>query len=648
LNKKIVFFATDWGYTFGGVNALNIDLCKAVAALVERSVDVVCVVAASPSPNWLEEPGGVRVLRLPMGAESSKSLSAPAVQFLKEELGKTAVTWWIGHDVITGPWAQDAYNEFGGHLVLIHHMDYEAYKYLQLGEVEHAEKLIDEQKTMLASASVVLAVGPKLAHSASRKLADRVEVKPIIPGLSSIPPRQAREGFKAIVMGRLEPRNNIVKQLQLAADAFGNLVRKTPDPRGFALTVLGVSHEELITQFNDLQATVSKKAGRLVNVLPRPYQENRQKVLDTLAEHDALLMLSYTEGFGLAGWEAIGAGVPLIVSEDSGVFETVTRLAGGMGTGCLHGIDVRASATEPYYRARDLEDVTDALLDITAHKAQAKENAAYLKALIGDRCTWENTAAEFCTALGVPTRKPVHSLKVQPWSAEDFESRLKSRNTSVKAATRQQYLSQPLWDGLKSPSRYKRFLMLFGGVSTSLSDDHAFEAYTNWLTTNRDAELWICYEAGESVRKRGQGLDPSRYLSSFGTVPLDPPAATRLVLERMREKEANVKAFCERLSQHLQDRADGSANRLRSLPVNEQLTTYVIVADDELFVTPLISERSSLTQTLSYHLQKAEDDDMPVSVLWYVIHNLRRITGDGAVDRAITYLKYLIEEYDHK
>jgi glycosyltransferase involved in cell wall biosynthesis len=625
LTEKLVFFSTDWGYTHGGISAVNIDLCKAVARIVVTGVEVVCVVPSATSEKICNaRESRVRLVGLETKAEEWRNLRGPALARLKEEFRARDVVWWIGHDVVTGHWAEDACRELeSGKVALIHHMDYEAYKDLQLDEGEHAEEWIKEQNSLLLSVDVILAVGPKLLLSAKDKVRGRnVEIKEIIPGLpqvESLPPFQ--EGFSAIAMGRLERQNSIIKQLKLAAHAFGHAVGcdRVVSDKHPSLTVLGVSKDDLATQHRELLAEVADRAGRVVPVHARPYERERSTTLEALRHHSVSMMLSLTEGFGLVGWEAIGAAVPLIVSKNSGVYETIEMLFGGGGTGCLHGIDIRGSVDPPYYHEKDLTEVSDALCRIARDPVRAKEDALRLRTSIEQACTWPKAAEDFCSALNVRT------LNL---------SRLAFPNTAVHAATREDLQFQALWDGLKPPSRFHRFILLFGGISSALSDERAFEYYSTWLLNNPAAELFICYEAGPSALARARELDPTS-IEADATAELPRETEARMLL-----KEAKVRSACETFSRRLENRRDRSADRFRFAAVYEPLTAYVMVADDELFVTPLMSRRSS--ESLSFLLAK-RPIQFPLDVLNYVIYNLEKLEPNEIVSMALSRLSALIE-----
>ena len=78
-----------------------------------------------------------------------------------------------------------------------------------------------------------------------------------------------------------------------------------------------------------------------MNILAQPFTAQREPLFDQLGRANLALMLSWHEGFGLTGWEAIAAQVPLIVSRQSGLYRLVQERIGTPGTACLKGLDIQ-------------------------------------------------------------------------------------------------------------------------------------------------------------------------------------------------------------------------------------------------------------------------------------------------------------------
>jgi glycosyltransferase involved in cell wall biosynthesis len=102
-----------------------------------------------------------------------------------------------------------------------------------------------------------------------------------------------------------------------------------PQMRGMGIAEAGGEEEQQLRQL------AQDKAGRALNILAQPFTDCREDLFDQLGRANLALMLSWHEGFGLTGWEAIAAQVPLIVSRQSGLYRLVQESVGDPGTACL-------------------------------------------------------------------------------------------------------------------------------------------------------------------------------------------------------------------------------------------------------------------------------------------------------------------------
>ncbi len=115
------------------------------------------------------------------------------------------------------------------------------------------------------------------------------------------------------------------------------------------------------------------------------------------------MMLSWHEGFGLAAWEAIAAGVPLIISKHSGVYKLLEEKHPGCEKGFIYPVDVRGTNTDPYFRQEDLESVAVAIREIAHQPEKARQKAGTLRGLLLNEYSWaacaEQAAKIFCWPL---------------------------------------------------------------------------------------------------------------------------------------------------------------------------------------------------------------------------------------------------------
>jgi hypothetical protein len=304
--------ATGWGPAFGGINAFSL----ALGRLLRGAARVVCITTpVDDITRAAAAKDGVEVLSVPAfhSGDPANAVQAATEVLRQQGIGHLDLTF--GHDVFTGPAAMRLRTALCGTAAVIHLMSCGSYQAVKT-DGRTARKREQEQRQVLQEADVVLAVGPLLSNSAQELCQATHEVHRLVPGLADIGPVTFREGsFRAIAFGRLGGADDQIKQGSLAAAGYGRFVREAHDlrlPYGYRFNVFGFSWEQFAKEEADLKAIVNGAAQRMVNVMASPYTENRQELFKELARNEVALMLSWHEGFGLVGWEAIAAQVPFV------------------------------------------------------------------------------------------------------------------------------------------------------------------------------------------------------------------------------------------------------------------------------------------------------------------------------------------------
>jgi len=641
MEGKIIFLATAWGARHGGINSFNEDLCSSLAKLLGGKYRVVCVVLdATPNEICSAKEKGVDLIKLDPSEQQDKFEENRVYEVLKkvEECNSGKALWWIGHDVITGHVAIKASKLSNpAQSAVIHHMNYEAYISYKDGYNEDARNKIEQQGEILSQAHQVFAVGPKLAESAQEKIRGKstAEVIELRPGLAKIEGLDYQKRFSAITYGRLDPRNDRVKQARLVVAAFGFAKSMQLDPLGndASLTVVGLSEDNQRDEYQDLLKLAESKANRAVPIHGWHYIDDRNKLFDHLRRRSVCLMVSLHEGFGLVGWEAIAAEVPLIVSKNSGLYETIDKLLGGMGTGCLTAIDLKGSMEEGYsYRNEDVEAISEALISIRNRGIKAKEDARMLKKNLEGFCTWQQTALTLAEACELKVTNHLANINIERWQPDVLIDGLKNSPDIVDNASRRKNQFQQIWDKMKAPSGFTQILILFGGIANALCDKTAADRYANWLKINPDANLYICYESGPAALARARKLD-ERILETISGLPAN--AEKRMIM-----KEKKVLALKDLLFEILRDSSE-LVSRIHFIPLSEPLTTYIMVTDDDIFVTPLLELRAS--ETLSFALAH-KPVQFRLDVFTFLIYHLTMLEGSNVAPELINLLKMKVRE----
>ncbi|MDS1272702.1 glycosyltransferase, partial [Lipingzhangella sp. LS1_29] len=174
----------------------------------------------------------------------------------------------------------------------------------------------DIERRLVANADTVAAVGPTLADEARRLAATNPgdhapPVHQVTPGVAleeqQLPPRDGTRTRNVLVVGRADAP-------QKGAHHAALMVRRLrAEGMDVQLTVRGIPSEAV----DHIQRRLSTIAG--VQVRVKPFTITRSEILADMRQADVVLMPSRAEGFGLVGLEAVGAGIPVLVPDSSGV-----------------------------------------------------------------------------------------------------------------------------------------------------------------------------------------------------------------------------------------------------------------------------------------------------------------------------------------
>ena len=273
----------------------------------------------------------------------------------------------------------------------------------------------------------MIAVGPLLKESAERVC--QRDVPMVVPGMAAIPPvtHRAADAFRAITFGRMGGEDDPIKQGSLAVAGYGRYVRLADAARvsrTHQFTMYGLPQAQYAAEEKALKEVMRKEAGRHIPVNATVYSDKRQELFEALADSEVALMLSWQEGFGLVGWEAIAAGVPLVVSKNTGLYELLSSPDDPVGAACVSVVEVRGSDGGVPDDA-DVTAVADALFRIAVNWEQFYRKAITLRDHLAKKYTWEGCARDALKACAFPlvaadpeTAPPQSAARKEEASAE--------------------------------------------------------------------------------------------------------------------------------------------------------------------------------------------------------------------------------------
>ncbi|XP_074621211.1 uncharacterized protein LOC141879796 isoform X14 [Acropora palmata] len=226
----------------------------------------------------------------------------------------------VGHGVKLGRQAQFIRDSHKCKWVQIVHTDpeelgmFKGYENpILTGEQKHHEEV-----ELCMMADFVVGVGPKLTEAYRRYLrSSNKEVFEFTPGVftdfSSVEqvPLKGKQ-CNVLVFGRGDAEDFELKGFDIAAKSVAALT----DTCLYFVGVPPGKHQQIAKRFVDLGIPANR-------LKVRGYLNSREDLKQLFYEVDLVLMPSRTEGFGLTGLEALSAGLPVIVSKNSGFGEAL-------------------------------------------------------------------------------------------------------------------------------------------------------------------------------------------------------------------------------------------------------------------------------------------------------------------------------------
>ena len=326
---RVTLLSSEWKSTKGGLSTINRVLAIQLAKHPGVEVSVYLPQCSKEDKQVAASQYSVKLIEAePMAAFDP----VDCLSFLPKD---HAVDCVIGHGTVLGRQVQGIKRDHPHcKWIQVVHTDpeelamYKAYeKRISRGQRKHKNEV-----ELCKLADKVVAVGPKLAETFSRYLRRSEKDQDVInltPGIFSefSDVKQAHgelSSFSVLVFGRSDNEDFQLKGYDIAAKAIAELNDKT-----YKLTFVGATsgEEEQVADML-LQQGIDPSQLKV-----RPFNENREQLAELLCEVDLAIMPSRTEGFGLAALEALSAGLPVLVSENSGLGEALKKIP--YGSSCV-------------------------------------------------------------------------------------------------------------------------------------------------------------------------------------------------------------------------------------------------------------------------------------------------------------------------
>ena len=205
----------------------------------------------------------------------------------------------------------------------------------ELGMYKSYEEAIfkEEQKhqavvKLCELADQVVAVGPKLADAYSRYLRFSKKDQDVFNLTPSIftefhsvqQATEERETFHVLVLERSESQDFKLKGYDIAVQAVAEL-----KDTSYQLMFVGAP----AGKENEVAAKLLAHGIPRRQLLVRHFKESREELAKLFCLIDLIIMPSRTEGFGLTALEALSAGLPVLVSGNSGLGDALRKVPSG-------------------------------------------------------------------------------------------------------------------------------------------------------------------------------------------------------------------------------------------------------------------------------------------------------------------------------
>ena len=318
---QVTILASEWGSRKGGLSTISRELAIQLAKFPEVEITVFLLRCSEEDKNQalLSNVKIVEAKRHP-GFGELDWLSFPPAHLQIDVI--------VGHGVKLGHQAQVIKDLKRSKWVQVVHTDpeelgmFKSYsKPISKGEGKHRVEV-----ELCEMADLVVGIGPKLSEafrSYLRSCHKDQNVVDFTPGVfdefkSVKQSPEERKHCSVLVFGRGDNEDFELKGFDIAARAVASLP-------GTRLVFVGAPDGKR----EEIKEMLTKCGVPAKSLRVRGFVQSRDDLRRLFLEVDLVLMPSRTEGFGLTGLEALSAGLPVLVSSNSGFGEALSKVPFG-------------------------------------------------------------------------------------------------------------------------------------------------------------------------------------------------------------------------------------------------------------------------------------------------------------------------------
>ena len=323
----VVTVADEWGSSRGGLSTINREL--AIQFAMQQNVRVIFLVLDHRCNEEEKEEAKRHNIDI---FEVTSSDFHGGLKLLFYPHTDRYIRFVVGHGVKFGRYAQQIKDLFKCEWMQVLHTAPEklaVYKEDDPMALSKGEQKSQAEVELCKRADIVVAIGPKLQAVYSRLLrGTKRKVIELTPGIVNefkglhSPAADDVDEFEVLLFGRDDANDFKLKGYDIAAKAFADGELKN---KPYSLLFVGAADE------GGGDALKKRLCDHGIDLKQLSIQscKNRRELKDVFRRVDLAIMPSRTEGFGLTGLEAFSAGLPILVSSNSGFAEALSKLPFG-------------------------------------------------------------------------------------------------------------------------------------------------------------------------------------------------------------------------------------------------------------------------------------------------------------------------------
>ena len=331
---NITLLASEWKSSAGGLSTLNRELAIHLAQIQNVSVSLLVPEGACTDEDKREAKSfGISIL------DAKKCVGVEPLLWLSNPPQDHTIDVIIGHGVTLGCQVQlikrQAQFQDCKWIHVVHTAPEDLSKFKDYSNpISRGEEKHWDEVDLCKCADLVVPVGPRLGkayHSYLQECKKDEDFFELIPGLferefgdllAKQKPKDESDDFIVLLCGRGDEEDFELKGYNIAVKAFADQRLK-----GKHYSLLFVGSPE--GRQDEVRERLLKCGITNEQLTVREFVKSRERMKDLFCEVDMLIMPSKSEGFGLVALEALSAGLPILVGNNSGFAKAMKSIPNG-------------------------------------------------------------------------------------------------------------------------------------------------------------------------------------------------------------------------------------------------------------------------------------------------------------------------------